>query len=284
MDFSLLDTFITVVHAGTVKKAADLLNSSSSSLYRRLEQIEKETGIVLFDNNKTSLTPAGKLFYEKVCTMKGIYDHACSDALLVQNTDKLPSVLNVATSLMYPALYMMDQLEMLISNHAKTKLHLKTIPDTISTQEELISALTDNDIHCLCIPNGLKHSTKTYGFYQIGYTCLCLQVPPGNELYGQEYISINDIQNQSIVMPAQGSDPSYDQIMDIILNGNQNTIIPRTGYVNINTINACVENNWLLLGFEAWRDSFPTMKMTKLRERYPCPYGILYKKDHFVSK
>ena len=43
MDFSLLDTFITVVHAGTVKKAADFLNSSSSSLYRRLEQLEKET-------------------------------------------------------------------------------------------------------------------------------------------------------------------------------------------------------------------------------------------------
>ncbi len=63
-----------------------------------------------------------------------------------------------------------------------------------------------------------------------------------------------------------------------------NSIVPRIGYVNINTINTCVENNWLLLGFEAWMDSFPTMKMTKLRERYPCPYGILYKKDHFVSK
>ena len=104
-------------------------------------------------------------------------------------------------------------------------------------------------------------------------------MPPGNDLYGQESISIQQIHHQSIVMPSQGADPAYDQIGDAIENGNQNTIIPRTGYVNINTINECVKNNWLLLGFEAWYESFPTMKMTKLKERYPCPYGILYKKQ-----
>ena len=279
MDFSLLDTFITVVHAGSIRKTADLLNTSASGLYRRLDQLEKETGIILFESNKSVLTPAGRVFYQKICTLKGMFDRACGDALIVQNTVKLPSVINVATSLMYPALYMMDQLELLIRNHPNTKLCLKTIPDTISTLKELTSALDDNDIHCICIPNGAKYRSQAYGFYGIGYTYLCLEVPPGNDLYGQESISIQQIHHQSIVMPSQGSDPAYDQIGDAIENGNQNTIIPRTGYVNINTINECVKNNWLLLGFEAWYESFPTMKMTKLKERYPCPYGILYKKQ-----
>ena len=224
------------------------------------------------------MTPAGKVFYQKICTLKGMFDHACGDALIVQNTVKLPPVINVATSLMYPALYMMDLLELLIRNHPNTKLCLKTIPDTISTSKELTSALDDNDIHCICIPNGAKYISQTYGFYEIGYTYLSLEVPPGNELYGQESTSIQQIHHQSIVMPSQGSDPAYDQISDAIENGYQNSIIPRTGYVNINTINECVKNNWLLLGFEAWYESFPTMKMTKLTERYPCPYGILYKK------
>lgn len=133
MEFSLLDTFITVVHAGSIRKTADLLNTSASGLYRRLDQLEKETGIILFESNKSVLTPAGRVFYQKICTLKGIFDRACGDALIVQNTVKLPSVINVATSLMYPALYMMDQLELLIRNHPNTKLCLKTIPDTIST-------------------------------------------------------------------------------------------------------------------------------------------------------
>ena len=40
MDFSLLDTFITVVHAGSIRKTADLMNTSASGLYRRLDQLE----------------------------------------------------------------------------------------------------------------------------------------------------------------------------------------------------------------------------------------------------
>ena len=86
MDFSLLDTFITVVHAGSIRKTSDLMNTSASGLYRRLDQLEKETGIILFESNKSSLTPAGKVFYQKICTLKGMFDHACGDALIVQNT------------------------------------------------------------------------------------------------------------------------------------------------------------------------------------------------------
>lgn len=62
MDFSLLDTFITVIHAGSIRKTADLLNTSPSGLYRRLDQLEKETGIILFESNKAALTPAGRVF------------------------------------------------------------------------------------------------------------------------------------------------------------------------------------------------------------------------------
>lgn len=284
MDFTLLDTFFTVVHAGNVRKAAELLNSSASALYRRLDLLEKETGITLFESNKSELTPAGKLFYNRTCQMKDMYDHACSDALLIQNKETMPPVINIATSLMNPALNMMDQLELLTRHHPETKLCLKSIPDTISTPEELTSIMRENDIHCICIPKDLDHLPSDYGFYQIGYTYLCLAVPPGNDLYGQDYVSLNQIHHQTIVMPSHGSDLTYDQITNAIQSGFQNIIIPRTGYVNINTINACVTNNRLLLGFEAWSGSFPTMKMTKLKERYPYPYGILYRKNLITSR
>ncbi|MGM9940560.1 MAG: LysR family transcriptional regulator [Bulleidia sp.] len=279
MDFTLLDTFFTVVHTGNVRKAADLLNSSASALYRRLDQLEKETGITLFENNRSELTPAGKLFYEKTSRMKNIYDQACSDALLIQNAKTTPPVINIATSLMNPALYMMDQLELLTENHPETKLCLKSIPDTISTPEELITIMTENDIHCICIPKDLDHLPSDYGFYQIGYTYLCLAVPPGNDLYGQESVSIHQIHRQSIVTPVNGYHPAYDQIITHLKQGEQNTIIPHDSYVNIHTINACVRNNHLLLCFEKWSSSVPTMKMTKLKERYPFPYGILYRKN-----
>ncbi len=284
MDFTLLDTFFTVVHAGNVRKAAELLNSSASALYRRLDLLEKETGIILFESNRSELTPAGKLFYNRTCHMKDMYDHACSDALLIQNTETMPPVINIATSLMNPALYMMDQLELLTRHHPETKLCLKSIPDTISTPEELISIMMENDIHCICIPKDLDHLPSDYGFYQIGYTYLCLAVPPGNDLYGQESVSIHQIHHQSIVTPVKGYHPAYDQIIIDLENGEQNTIIPQKTFVNIHTVNACVRNNHLLLCFEKWRSSVPTMKLTRLKERYPFPYGILYRKNLIPSR
>lgn len=61
-----VETFLAVVRAKTLKAAADRLNLAQSTVSKRLQQLEEECGIVLFERGKgvkeVMLTPEGERF------------------------------------------------------------------------------------------------------------------------------------------------------------------------------------------------------------------------------
>ena len=71
MDLKQLHYFTAVVEAGNISGAARLLHISQPPLSAQIHQLEEELGCLLFErgSRKITLTPAGKLFYERACTI-----------------------------------------------------------------------------------------------------------------------------------------------------------------------------------------------------------------------
>lgn len=76
MDFKQLTYFIAVVREGNISKAAKSLNISQPPLSTQLRDLETELGVTLFErgSRKITLTPAGKLFYGRACSILELSD------------------------------------------------------------------------------------------------------------------------------------------------------------------------------------------------------------------
>ena len=66
MDIAKLETFVSIVDAGSINAAAVKLNRVQSSLSIRIKKLEEDLGTELFlrKNNGIQLTQAGEVFYE----------------------------------------------------------------------------------------------------------------------------------------------------------------------------------------------------------------------------
>ena len=77
MDLKQLRYFSAVVEQGSISAAARALFMSQPPLSAQVRQLEKELGVRLFDRegHKLTLTPAGKLLYDRA---QGLLDSAHS--------------------------------------------------------------------------------------------------------------------------------------------------------------------------------------------------------------
>ncbi len=75
-----METFLAVVRYKTLKGAADRLNLAQSTVSKRLQQLEQECGIVLFERGRGGkaavLTPAGERFTDVAERMLDLYHEA----------------------------------------------------------------------------------------------------------------------------------------------------------------------------------------------------------------
>lgn len=67
MDIKQMIYFKTIVEAGTISKAAELLHMAQPPLSTQLKQLEEELGVILLKrgHRKIELTQAGRLFYKR---------------------------------------------------------------------------------------------------------------------------------------------------------------------------------------------------------------------------
>ncbi len=61
-----LDTFITVVEAGSFRQAAEQMNISPSAVLKQIGLLEKDLGVTVFNRSRkgVSLTKAGESIYK----------------------------------------------------------------------------------------------------------------------------------------------------------------------------------------------------------------------------
>ena len=88
MNYSAIETFLTVLQVKNITKAAEILHLSQSTVTQKIKSLEEYLGVTLFIRNRgckiVELTPQGYEFIHIAERYKILLKDACK----IQNSDK----------------------------------------------------------------------------------------------------------------------------------------------------------------------------------------------------
>ena len=123
-DLQTLRSFITVVDAGSLVKAAEQLSTSTASISRHLSALEASLGSQLLNRTtrRLALTDAGRQFYEDVQSIFQLIDEA--EERVRSGRDKISGVLRVAAPLSFGVQQVAPILPMFMKRYPDLKVQL----------------------------------------------------------------------------------------------------------------------------------------------------------------
>lgn len=119
-----IQVFIRVVEAGGIGKAAEQLNLAKSAVSRRLSDLEArlETKLLNRTTRKSSLTEAGRLYYEK--SLELVEAVAEMDCQVVNENAQLEGSLKLAAPLSFGLEHLSPLLDQFATEHPKLTLNI----------------------------------------------------------------------------------------------------------------------------------------------------------------
>ena len=131
-----MTTFIRVVDAGGISRAAEQLGIAKSAVSRRLVDLETRLGIRLLNRTTrtSSLTEAGRSFYER--SIKIIDDIAELNALANDSNTRLEGTINLAAPLSFGLLHLAPAIDDFLNLHPELTININFSDRQINLIEE----------------------------------------------------------------------------------------------------------------------------------------------------
>lgn len=282
-------TFITVVDEGSFTKASEKLFLSSTAIMKQMNSLESELDLKLINRTKhgIELTTPGRIIYERGKKLIEEADNIIVEARTEQA--KYSTTFCVGTSLLNPARPFLDLWYKYNNEFKNYRLHLVPFQDDSNSIVNEISLLGVKYDFLIGVCDS-KSWLSRCSFLKLGeYSCK-IAVSRNNPLSKKDKLSLNDIDNHTIMMIKEGDSSKNDQIRNHLKNECNNLIIEDTDYYyDINEFNECAESNKLLLSAECWKEVHPGIVTLDVDWDFKVPYGIMYSKDsesdvlHFVE-
>lgn len=230
--------FIEIAATGSLTQAADKLETSKSTLSRRIKNIEQQIGQPLLrrESNKLSLTPAGISFLDYCYTLLQLAD--AQQKTFETFTNEVSGILHIATHNAFIRGWFSQQLDVFIQAHPKLRLSLRTCQQPVQNQqlEEVILWLG------IPIENGLKRQRLgrlTQGIYAASNYLEHNPIEKPEDLLHHKWIdflgghkggvTLHNHHLESVVVPIGDSQIRTDQLImqaDAIVRGNGVGIFP----------------------------------------------------------
>ena len=124
MTLEQIITIEAIVSQGSFKAAADYLHKSQPSISMAVKKLEEEYQITLFsrDEYRPSLTPEGKIFFQKARSLLKEYREL--DALAQQMNQGVEVELRISIDAISPVTLILKFLKEFFAKHPRTKLQL----------------------------------------------------------------------------------------------------------------------------------------------------------------
>ena len=201
---SQINTFLSVGRTLSMSASAQELFLSQSTVSKRINEIEKVTGIELFlrKNNSLSLTDAGKFFYKE---LSDIYDKLCVsiyDANAIQNGYLDNFNIIVDTSVNVREVF--NALKLLGEKYPKLNINVET--DVYNQKQKILNKEADIAMSYM-EPFGTFEDRLEYRSIQ--ETPLYAVVNKNSPLAQKEKIGLSDLVNENIIVPAEQIHEGY---------------------------------------------------------------------------
>lgn len=132
--------------------------------------------------------------------------------------------------------------------------------------------------------NNSKEWLSRCNFYPLGQYDLCCAVSRKHKFEGKEYLSLEDLSDQNIMMGKRGDSDIIDAIRDMFEKKYPNINIIDTPYFyDAEVFNACEQSGNSLLTLTAWKDVHPSLITVPVKWDYKMHYGLMYSKTPSLS-
>ncbi|GHV97818.1 hypothetical protein lacNasYZ03_14400 [Lactobacillus nasalidis] len=271
-----LKTFIAVADNQSFNKAANELYLSAPAVIKQVNHLEDSIKVKLFDRNHNgvTLTEAGRSFYKDAVRLLSAYDQSIDRAR--NATGKKMSIKIGAGPLATGTATTNLWVEV---GKRLPQLRFQFIPCSCSLgnfNEFLAGIGKDFDLVSSVYDENLLNEYDIQAL-QLDITPLRLSVPVNNPLAKKDELTLRDLDKQKIALPAKGKFRCFDQARDFLKQNSKIDLQEIPGF-DMNVLNQCVSNDWLLCSAEDWQTAHPFLKAKKVAWNCTVPFGIVYSK------
>lgn len=272
-----LKIFISVADNKSFNKAATELFISAPAVIKQINSLEHNIKVKLFNrtHNGVELTAAGKSFYEDAKKLIAAYNHSVSKA---QNLSEKKEIVKIGAGPLATGIKTNNiWIEIGRSN---SNLSFQFIPCScslgsfneflagIGKEFDLVSSVYDQNLLEQYNLNALE----------LEYSPLKLSVPINNPLISIDKLTLEDLNGQTVALPEQGKFQSFDKAREFLQQNSKIKIVTVPG-IDMNVLNQCVKNNWILCSADDWQTAHSLLKAKNVEWSCAVPFGIVYGKQ-----
>lgn len=272
-----LKTFFKVIETGSFTKAAEALYVTPASVMNQINILEGRLGFKLFfrNNQGVRLTPEGQIVYENGKKMETLERESINNARLVHGIKKI----RIGSSFINNGQLLINYWRNLFPDRKDFSLRLVPFSDDRSQILSVINSL-GKDIDVVVGIFGTEKMKSVTNFLPLGRAKLCIALPSTHPLATQKRLSVSDLSGQNLIMPSEEKPgPVLSQFLEYFKKINLNIQMIDAGpYYDFDTFVQCEENGNLLLTYDIWANTHPSLVTLPVDWDYRTPYGILYSK------
>lgn len=269
-----LDTFMTVAKAGSFVKAAEVLHISSPAVIQQINLLEEKCGVRLFvrSHRGVTLTPAGHALNEDG---KRIID-LCNATLdhMHELADTVRSTIRIGTSVLFKCRLLPDICQKITEKYPGIRFELPPSTGELTKGNNFSDLGVQYDVfeglYCTIGWKGLC------SFIELSRSPICCAVSRGHRFAGKERLRMEDLDGETLVMPARFFSAELDAFRAEIIECCPHTHIVDSPYFGLDTFTMCEMNLYVLITQPVYRDTHTNLKIVPLETDYTIPYGIMY--------
>lgn len=272
-------TFLVAAQAGSFTAASRQLYISATSVMKQINQLEEETGLILFERSRTGLvlTPAGKAVYDAAAALQKQAEAALQHARSIQESASLS--LRIGTSILNPAAPFMEIWNQIYLNGAPCQVLLVPFQDDHTGILDVIDSIgqTCDLVAGICDSRAWLERISFYPLYPVRKM---IAVPRQHPLASRNQLTLQDLHGQKLMMVSPGDSAVNDEIRSFLTGHHpQIELIDAGRYYDMQVFNRAVQENCLLLNLECWKHVHPGLVTLPVDWSFTIPFGLLYASD-----
>lgn len=276
MNHDLLHVFLVTAECGSFSSAARQLYITPAAVMKKINLLEKETGMNLFvrSHRGLELTPAGQSFRRDVRHLLSSYDAAVARAR--QLSVPHPDIIRVGNSQMRNAQPLLDLWQQLAGSHPEYKVTIIPFLDTVDELDQIFHHLGSR-IDLLVAPFDLEVWHDYFQALPLQKLTYEIALPPGHRLTHKKCLRSEDLIGETLMINDFGSSKKFDALRERLSTEYPGIhLVTGSPYRNIDYINALMKNNVLFLTNNVQSAAYPYIRTVPVEWSLTMDYGILY--------
>lgn len=273
-----LETFIHAADSKSFCKASEELFLSPNAVKKRINHIEEETGLKLFERSKKGLflTKAGKAFYSDAIKILQSYKNAVAKAKRIQEADS--SVIKIGLMNTFSDEFMMSgwfdvRKELFALGKTNSVLYSSTedvfeMLSEIGQDIDIAIDVYDKDV-------AAKAGLLTVKTSDFGIVC---GISKNHRFFGKQSLSFRDFSGETVYLLRRKRSSAWDKIRNELIEKCPECNIEDIDEFSIKNLNRCENENGIILLSSNWLGYCPFLQLIPLECEIPIEFGFYYPK------